>query len=147
MSHPESSKTKSLSCGRVYGVPKSLAPPSVVRPVTATGYCQSSYGVVGPCPGGPEWVSLLPGRSRHTPRRSETVDEPWKERPVSEGTRGRQGGEGIDDYSTSDGNTATVENDKSPKGLLGSLLDLDILPSPESDTTTLESGDSGDHQG
>ena len=63
---------------------------------------------------------------------------------MSEGTQGEQGTE---TYSTSDSNTATVENDKSPKGLLGSLLDLDILPSPKSDTTTLESGGSGDHQG
>ncbi|MDQ3793168.1 MAG: hypothetical protein M3341_11155, partial [Actinomycetota bacterium] len=44
-------------------------------------------------------------------------------------------------------NTTTVENFKGPKGLLAPLLNLDILPSPESDTTTLESGGSGDHQG
>jgi hypothetical protein len=75
---------------------------------------------------------------------------------VSEATQGRraqgpQGGRsgerGIEDYSTSDTDTTTVENFKGPKGLLAPLLNLDILPSPQSDTTTLESGDSGDHQG
>jgi hypothetical protein len=75
---------------------------------------------------------------------------------VSEGTEGTQvqgpqggraGERGIEEHSSSDTNTTTVENFKGPKGLLAPLLNLDILPSPESDTTTLESGDSGDHQG
>lgn len=75
---------------------------------------------------------------------------------MSEGTRGQQmrgqpsgpsGGQGAENYSTSDSNSTTVENDKSPKGLLGSLLDLDILPSPENETSTIESGDSGDYSG
>ncbi|CAA9472219.1 MAG: hypothetical protein AVDCRST_MAG12-873 [uncultured Rubrobacteraceae bacterium] len=70
--------------------------------------------------------------------------EPEKEAPVSEATQGQQG---IEDYSTSDSNTTTVENDKTPKGLLGSLLNLDILPSPQSDAYTVESGDSGDYSG
>jgi hypothetical protein len=111
--------------------------------------------VVGPCPGGLEWVTLLPERSGHIPRRPETPRkrEPEEERPVSEGTRaqgpqgGRSGERGIEDRSSSDSNTTTVENFKGPKGLLAPLLNLDILPSPESDTTTLESGDSGDYQG
>ena len=60
---------------------------------------------------------------------------------------GRSGDRGIEDYSSSDTNTTTVENFKGPKGLLAPLLNLDILPSPESDTTTLESGDYSDHQG
>ncbi len=59
---------------------------------------------------------------------------------------GRSGEGGIEDYSSSESNTTTLENDKGPKGLLAPLLNLDILPSPESDTTTLESGDSGDYQ-
>ena len=63
---------------------------------------------------------------------------------MSEATQGQQG---IEDYSTSDSNTTTVENDKTPKGLLGSLLNLDILPSPQSDAYTVESGDSGDYSG
>lgn len=67
-----------------------------------------------------------------------------EERPVSEGTQGQQG---IEDYSHSDSNTTTVENDKTPKGLLPGLLNLDILPSPESETSTIESGDSGDYSG
>jgi hypothetical protein len=72
---------------------------------------------------------------------------------VSERTRaqGPQGGRseerGIEDYSSSDTNTTAVENFKGPKGLLAPLLNLDILPSPQSDTTTLQSGDSGDYQG
>lgn len=72
---------------------------------------------------------------------------------MSEGTRaqGPQGGrseeQGMEDYSTSDSNTTTAENFKGPKGLLAPLLNLDILPSPDSDTTTMESGDSGDYQG
>jgi hypothetical protein len=73
--------------------------------------------------------------------------------PMSEGTRaqgsqgGRSGERGIEDYSSSETNATTVENLKGPKGLLAPLLNLDILPSPESDTITLESGGSGDHQG
>ena len=63
---------------------------------------------------------------------------------MSEGTQGQQGAE---DYSSSDSNTTTVENDKTPKGLLGSLLNLDVLPSPQSETPTVESGGSGDYQG
>lgn len=63
---------------------------------------------------------------------------------MSEETRGQQGAE---DYSSSDSNTTTVENDKTPKGLLGSLLNLDLLPSPQSETSTVESGGSGDYQG
>jgi hypothetical protein len=71
---------------------------------------------------------------------------------VSEGTRaqgpqgGRSGERGIEEHSSSETNTSTIENLKGPKGLLAPLLNLDILPSPDSDTTTLESGDSGDHQ-
>ena len=69
------------------------------------------------------------------------------ERTRAQGPQGGRAGEGgIEDYSTSDADTTTVENFKGPKGLLAPLLNLDILPSPESDTTTLESGDSGDHQ-
>ncbi|HEV2743424.1 MAG TPA: hypothetical protein VGV91_09730 [Rubrobacter sp.] len=75
---------------------------------------------------------------------------------VSEGTRqqqaqgpqgGRSGEESNEGYSWSDSNTNTVEEDRGPKGLLAPLLNLDILPSPNSDTTTLESGDSDDFQG
>jgi hypothetical protein len=72
---------------------------------------------------------------------------------VSEGTRergpqgGRSGERGTEDRSSSESNTATVETDKGPKGLLAPLLNLDILHPPDSDTTALESGDSGDHQG
>ena len=57
---------------------------------------------------------------------------------MSEGTQGQQGNE---NYSSSDSNSTTVENDKSPKGPLATLLNLDILPSLVSDTTTLASGD------
>ena len=69
---------------------------------------------------------------------------------MSEGTQVQQGGDqpgqqGAENYSTSDSSTTTVENDKSPKGLLATLLNLDILPSPESDTSTIESGDSRDY--
>ena len=63
---------------------------------------------------------------------------------MSEGTRGQQGNE---NYSSSDGSSTTVENDKSPKGPLATLLDLDILPSLVSDTTTLVSGDGEDYSG
>lgn len=57
---------------------------------------------------------------------------------MTEGTQGQQGAE---DYVHSDSNTTTLENDKTPKGLLNPLLNLDILPSPESETSTVESGD------
>ena len=58
---------------------------------------------------------------------------------MSEGTQGQQGNE---NYSVSDSNSTTVEDDKSPKGPLATLLNLDILPpSLVSDATTLESGD------
>lgn len=63
---------------------------------------------------------------------------------MSEGTQEQQGTE---NYSSSDSNTTTVENDKSPKGLLANLLNLEILPSPENETSTVESGDSGDYSG
>ena len=53
----------------------------------------------------------------------------------------------MEEHSSSESDTTTVENFKGPKGLLAPLLNLDILPSPESDTTTLESGDTGDYQG
>ena len=72
---------------------------------------------------------------------------------MSEGTRaqGPQGGRsrerGIEEHSSSDSNTTTVENFKGPKGLLAPLLNLDLLPSPDSNTTTVESGDSDDSQG
>ena len=67
-----------------------------------------------------------------------------KGRPVSEGTQGQQGNE---NYSLSDSNSTTVENNKSPKGPLATLLNLDILPSLVSDTTILESGDGEDYSG
>ena len=63
---------------------------------------------------------------------------------MSEGTQGQQSNE---NYSLSDSNSTTVENDKSPKGPLATLLNLDILPSLVSDTTTLESGDGEDYSG
>jgi hypothetical protein len=66
---------------------------------------------------------------------------------VTEGTQGQQQGGGYEDYSHGDSNTTTVENDKSPKGPLAALLNLDILPSPKSETSTVESGDSGDYSG
>jgi hypothetical protein len=72
---------------------------------------------------------------------------------VSEGTRdqqehsGRSGKGGIEDRSSSESNTTSIENDKGPKGLLAPLLNLDILPPPDSDTTSIESGDSDDLQG
>jgi hypothetical protein len=53
----------------------------------------------------------------------------------------------MDDYSYSDSNATTVENDKTPKGILGQLRNLDILPPPQSDTTSLESGDSAEYDG
>ena len=63
---------------------------------------------------------------------------------MSEGTQVQQGNQ---TYSSSDSNSNTVENDKSPKGLLATLLNLDILPPPASDTTALESGDGEDYAG
>lgn len=60
---------------------------------------------------------------------------------------GRSGEQDMDDYSYSDSDTMTVENDKTPKGILGQLLNLDILPPPQSDTTTMESGDSAEYTG
>jgi len=63
---------------------------------------------------------------------------------VSEGTQGQPGNES---YSSSGSNSTTVENDKSPKGPLATLLNLDILPSLVSDTTTLESGDGEGYSG
>ena len=60
---------------------------------------------------------------------------------------GQPGEPEMDDYSYSDSDAETVVNDKTPKGILGQLLNLDILPPPQSDTTTLESGDSGEYYG
>ena len=81
----------------------------------------------------------------HVPRCAGAGErEPEKGRPVSEGTHGQQGNQS---YSLSDTNSTTVENDKSPKGPLASLLDLDILPSLVSDTTTLVSGEGEDYSG
>jgi hypothetical protein len=60
---------------------------------------------------------------------------------------GHSGEQEMDDYSYSDSDAETVVNDKTPKGILGQLLNLDILPPPQSDTTTLESGDSGEYYG
>jgi hypothetical protein len=60
---------------------------------------------------------------------------------------GQSGEPEMDDYSYSDSDAETVVNDKTPKGILGQLLNLDILPPPQSDTTTLESGDSADYYG
>ena len=60
---------------------------------------------------------------------------------------GQSGEQEMEDYSYSDGDSETVVNDKTPKGILGQLLNLDILPPPQSDTTTLESGDSSDYNG
>lgn len=70
----------------------------------------------------------------------------WQQARGTQGD-GQSGEQSNEDYSWSDSSATTVENDKGPKGLLAPLLNLDILPSPDSDTTTLESGDSGDHQG
>ena len=60
---------------------------------------------------------------------------------------GQSGEQEMDDYSYSDSNAETVVNDKTPKGILGQLLNLDILPPPQSDTTTLESGDTNEYSG
>jgi hypothetical protein len=60
---------------------------------------------------------------------------------------GQSGEQEMDDYSYSDSDATTVENDKTPKGVLGQLLNLDILPPPQSETTTLESGDSAEYYG
>ncbi len=70
--------------------------------------------------------------------------EPEKGRPVSEAAQGQQGNQ---NYSLSDGSSTTVEDDKSPKGPLATLLNLDILPSLVSDTTTLASGDGEGYSG
>jgi len=53
----------------------------------------------------------------------------------------------MEDYSYSESDATTVENDKTPKGILGQLLNLDILPLPQSDTTTLDSGDANEYYG
>ena len=63
---------------------------------------------------------------------------------MSEGTHGQQGNE---NYSLSDGNSTTVEDDRSPKGPLATLLNLDILPSLVGDTTALASGDGEGYSG
>ena len=63
---------------------------------------------------------------------------------MSEGTHGQRGNES---YSLSDGSSTTVEDDRSPKGPLATLLNLDILPSPVSDTTALGSGEGEDYSG
>ena len=47
------------------------------------------------------------GQGNANPKKTE------KGRPASEGTRGQQGNE---NYSSSDSNSTTVENDKSPEG-------------------------------
>jgi hypothetical protein len=60
---------------------------------------------------------------------------------------GQSGEQEMDDYSYSDSDAETVVNDKTPQGILGQLLNLDILPPPQSDTTTLESGDGGEYYG
>jgi hypothetical protein len=60
---------------------------------------------------------------------------------------GQSGEQEMDDYSYSDSDATTVENDKSPKGPLAELLNLEIFPFPTSDTTTLESGDTGECYG
>ncbi len=89
---------------------------------------------------------MLGGAVRgHAHRRAGAEErEPEKGRPVSEGTQGQQGNES---YSLSVGNSTTVENDKSPKGPLATLLNLDILPSLVGDTTTLASGDGEGYSG
>ena len=63
---------------------------------------------------------------------------------MSEGTHRQQGN---DSYSLSDGSSTTVEDDKSPKGPLATLLNLDILPSLVSNTTALESGEGEGYSG
>ena len=63
---------------------------------------------------------------------------------MSEGTQGLQGNQS---YSLSDSNSTTLEDDKSPKGPLATLLNLDILPSLVSDTTALVSGDGEGYSG
>jgi uncharacterized protein YjbJ (UPF0337 family) len=60
---------------------------------------------------------------------------------------GQPGEQEMEDYSYSDSDATTVENDKTPGGILGQLLNLDILPPPQSDTTTLESGDTNEYYG
>lgn len=49
-------------------------------------------------------------------------------------------------WSNSDSNTTTME-EKGNEGLLGGLLNLDILPSPKSFSKTVGSSDSEDHSG
>ena len=74
---------------------------------------------------------------------------------MSEGTQGQQGGQGQqqgegdhkESYHDDESSTTTVEEDKSPKGPLATLLNLDILPSLVSDTTTLDSGDGEGYSG
>jgi hypothetical protein len=53
----------------------------------------------------------------------------------------------MDDHSYSDSNSETSVNEKSPKGILGQLLNLDILPPPQRDTTTFESGEGNEFYG
>ena len=53
----------------------------------------------------------------------------------------------MEDYSYSDSDATTVENDKTPRGILGQLLNLDILPPPQSDTTNLDAGDTNEYYG
>ena len=77
-------------------------------------------------------------------RGGDTVSEGTQEQQAQGPQGGRSGGSNIEGHSYSDSNTNTVEEDRGPKGPLAPLLNLDILPSPNSDTTTLESGESGD---
>ena len=63
---------------------------------------------------------------------------------MSEGTQGQPGNQ---NYSSSESNTTTLEDDKSPKGPLATLLNLDILPSLVRDTTALGSGDGEEYSG
>ena len=65
----------------------------------------------------------------------------------SGGASGQSGEPEMDDYSHGDSNSETSVNDKTPKGILGQLLNLDILPPPQSDTTTFESGDGNEFYG
>ena len=90
---------------------------------------------------------------RGAPPRGGKETRPTGGETASEGTQdqrtqgGRSGEGGIEDRSSSDSNTTRVENDKGPKGILAPLLNLDILPPPDSDSTTLEPGGLGDFQG
>lgn len=58
-----------------------------------------------------------------------------------------RGEESIEGSSSNESRTTTVENDKGPKGPLADLLNLEILPSPDTNTTTVESGGSEDYYG